>query len=102
MRIPYGEGEHAAQVMHHRFAPLGIEVQQDLRVRLAAKFAALGLEAEAQMTVVVDLAVERNDRSAIAARHRLRACVGEIDDRQAPMAEAETAIVRKERAHAIG
>ena len=38
--IPKGEGEHAAQALQHRFAPLQVAYQQNLGVGMRCKFPA--------------------------------------------------------------
>src|SRR5690606_36362789 len=44
-------------------------------------------EAGAEGLVVVDLAVERDHKRAVVARHRLRAGLGEVDDGEAAVGE---------------
>ena len=67
-------------------------MQQDLGVGLASENVALCLETAAQFAIVVNLAVEGDDQLAVGADHRLGAGVGEIDDREPPVPEADAAI----------
>jgi len=50
---------------------------------------AQGLELSAQRAEVVDLPVVRNGHLAVLARHRLVACVREIEDGEAGMGESD-------------
>ena len=47
--------------LDHGVAVLGVELQQDLGVGSAAEDAPLGLQLGAQLAIIVDLAVERDD-----------------------------------------
>ena len=96
------ESEHAAQVVDHGLALLGIEMQQDLGIRAGAEDAAPSLEAVAQLPEVVDLAVEGDDVLAVGAEHRLRGCGGEIDDGEATVPEADAAVLGDPLTHAVG
>ena len=83
--IPDGEGEHAAQPVHHRGAVARVEVQKRLRIGGRAEARAGSLEFCAQRLVVVDLAVEGDDNIAVHTRHRLGCAIRQVEDRQPPM-----------------
>ena len=89
--VPDGEGEHPAQALGKLFAPLLVTVDQDLGVAVALEDVALGDELALEIEEVVDLAVEDDPDRSVLVGHRLRAGRREIDDRQAPVAEAERA-----------
>ncbi len=90
-RVPDGEGEHADQVVEAALASVLIESEQHLRVRARAEAVALRLEPGAQLEEVVDLAVEGEHRSG-RSHHRLVRLGSEVEDRQAAVAEADTAV----------
>ena len=92
--IPNREGKHTPQVVHHRLALLVVEVQQNLGIRLAAKHPAFGFEAFAEGAIIVDLTVKRHDELTVSARHRLRASLRKIDDRETPMPKPDASVVR--------
>jgi hypothetical protein len=50
------------------------------------------LELDAQLRVVVDLAVEHDDETAVFTCHRLGSTVGKVDDREPSMPEAATPV----------
>ena len=52
----------------------------------------VGLELRAQLRIVVDLAVEHDDETAVFTRHRLGGAVGKVEDRQPTMPEAATPV----------
>ena len=83
------EGPHAVQPLDEAVAPLAVAVEQHLGVGVVGdEFAAARLQLRAEFGVVVDLAVEDDAELAVARPHRLRAA-GEIDDREAAMAEED-------------
>ena len=96
------EGEHAAQRLDHRRAAVGVELQQHLGVGVGAEAVALGLELRLQLAVIVDLAVEGDGERAVGAVHRLRAALGQIDDREPPVGEADPPVGREPVAAAVG
>ena len=89
--VPDCECEHAAQPMHHLGAMTRVEVQEHLRIGGRAEARAVGLELDAQLRIVVDLAVEHDDEPAVFTDHRLRSALGEIDDRRAADARGRNA-----------
>ena len=84
-RVPDGEGEHPAQALGERVAPLLVTVDQDFGVAAGAEDVAPGDQLLAQPEVVVDLAVEGDGDGAVLVLHRLRAGLREVDDRQPPV-----------------
>ena len=89
-RVPQREGEHAVELRDGSIALLLVEVQDHLAVALALE-AVAALEAAPQLAEVVDLAVEDEPQRAVLVRHRLARGVGEVDDREPPMAEPDRA-----------
>ena len=87
--VPQREGEHAAEALDARRAPRFPRVHDDLGVAARAEHVAERLQFGHQRPVVVDLAVVDDDHTAVLVEERLLAG-REIDDGQAPMAEADT------------
>ena len=85
--VEHDEGEHAAEPVQALSAPVLPGDEEHLGVGLRGERAAERLELDAQLPVVVDLAVEHEDVPAVGRRHRLVATRGEVDDRQAGLAE---------------
>ena len=52
--------------------------------------------------MVVDLAVEEDPHAAVLVRHRLHCRVVEVDDREAPVPEADRAVVRDPGPASVG
>ena len=100
--VPDPEGEDAAQVIHAGVAPFLVGVEDHLRVGRRAEGVALGFELLAQLAEVVDLAVEAEPDAAVLVLHRLRALLGEIDDREAPVPERDAPLGEPLRALAVG
>src|SRR5207247_1626349 len=86
--VPDGEGEHPAQALGERVAPLLVPVDQDFGVAAGAEDVAPGDQLLAQPEVVVDLAVEGDGDGAVLVLHRLRAGLREVDDREPPVPTA--------------
>ena len=94
--IPHGKREHADRTPQRfdqppvRSAASSTSVSEWPRQRAAAASrdspSAASISARSA-TVVVDLAVERNDIAAAGRCHRLVPCRGEVEDRQSPMRE---------------
>jgi hypothetical protein len=99
--VPNSEREHPAQRVEHLRAAVGVQVQQNFRVALAAEGATLAFELASQFTIVVDLAVERDHVAPVGAVHRLRPARREVDDRQPPVSEADVLRLRKPKPFAI-
>ncbi len=85
-----GEGEHPDQAVDE---PLGAEAaiggEDDLGVRGRPEPLARGLELRPQLAVVVDAAVEDDRQAPVVIHHRLGAGLGEVDDLQPPVDEAD-------------
>ena len=86
-RIEQREGEHAVEAMDALLAPLAIAMKNDFGVAMGAKDMALRLQFGAHFREIVDFAVEDDRQALILGQHRLRAA-GQVDDRQAQMAQA--------------
>ena len=100
--VPDAEREHPPQRVHHLFPALGVEMQQHLGVGVRAENAAPALELAAQLAVVVDLAVERDAEAPVGGGHRLRARLGQVDDREAPVGEADPLVIRDPQPCPVG
>ena len=92
--VPEREREHAPEVLDERRPLLLVEPEQDLGVRRRPEAVALPLEVALERLVVVDLAVEDDrHRPALApGRHRLGAALGEVDDREPAVPQADAAV----------
>ena len=77
-------------------------MQQDLGIALRAEWTAPGLQLGTELAVVVDLAVKGDDERTIVIFHRLGAGGGEVDNREAAMAQANAAVGGNPIAGAIG
>ncbi len=84
--VPEREREHPAQVRDDVLAPLRPPGQYRLGVARRAERPAAARQFVAQLTEVVDFAVEDQRHAAVGAEHRLRTA-RDVDDRQATMAE---------------
>src|SRR6266850_971442 len=73
----------------HRLAVLSVQVEQALRVTMAAELSSFGFEGGADRLEIVDLAVERHREFAIGAVHRLMPGRREIDDAQAARSQGD-------------
>src|SRR6185369_12212623 len=69
--IPQSEGEHAVELADHAVAVLFVQVRQDFGVGSAAKCMSTFFEFRAQLTVVVDLAVENYGDAPVFVENRL-------------------------------
>ena len=87
--VPEREREHAAKARHALLAPGLPGVDDHLGVAVGAKDVAQRLQFGHQLLEVVDLAVEDDADAAVLVEQRLLAG-GHVDDRQPPMAEADT------------
>ena len=79
-----------------------VEVDDRLGVGARAEPVALGLEARAQLGVVVDLAVEGDPDRAVLVGHRLVPGRRQVDDRQPPVAEHHAPVGRLPQAGVVG
>ena len=91
LRVPQRKGEHAGQPADEAVeAPVRVAVHEHLGVGMVRlELIAAPNELRAQDLVVVDLTVVRDPDPAGGVAHRLGRGVGEIDDRQAPVHEAD-------------
>ena len=95
--VPEREREHAAEPVERFRSPAVVRAEHDLHVRRRAELGEPELVAE--LDVVVDLAVVRDPVAALV-RHRLVAGL-EVDDREAPVAEAGVATLVEPHALAV-
>ena len=91
LAIIEGEGELAAQLREHGFdADARREVQHDLGVALRDEACAAGRKLRANASVVVELAVLREQIASVLTREGLTpAVLVEVDDRESRMAHAD-------------
>ncbi len=78
--------------VEHALAPLRPALEQHLGVGGGEEGVAGRLELRPQLAVVVDDPVEDDRQSERRVDHRLRAALGEVDDRQPPVGEAGAAV----------
>jgi hypothetical protein len=88
LRVPDREREHAVQFRDAVRTVLFPEMHDGFGIGAGPEGVAAALEVGPQILEVVDLAIEDDPHGAVFVRHRLVAA-GEVDDRQAPEAEAE-------------
>ena len=86
-RVPEREREHPVERFHDLVLALLVEVKDHLPVALAREAMAV-LQLLAQLAEVVDLAVEDQPERSVFVRHRLAGRVAQVDDGEAPVAEA--------------
>ena len=89
--VPQGKGKHAAETLHTGLAPLFPGMHNDLGVAVGAEYMAGGPQFPGEFLEVVDLAVVDHHHGIILVEQRLLAA-GEIDDGQAPVAEAKAGL----------
>ena len=85
--LDQAEREHPRQPVEHPLAPLGPALQQHLGVGVREERMARPLELRAQLAVVVDDPVEDDRQPERVVDHRLRAALGQVDDREPPVGE---------------
>ena len=86
--VPQREGEHAAEALHARLAPLLPRVNDDFGVAARMEPVTGGREFRDQRLIVVDLAVEDDADRAVLVVQRLLAR-REIDDRESAVPESD-------------
>ena len=90
--VEQGEGEHAVEFPEHVVAPVEVALQKDLGVRARFEHGALGAQPRGKLHVVVDFAVEVDDRPALGIAHGLAAPRRRIEDGQAAVAKDDAAV----------
>src|ERR1700730_11532386 len=86
--IPQADSEHSVAAPQGRLKPPPLDHrQQNLRIATPDEVLALAFEFPPQRSVIVDLAIERNDEPAAVRKHRLPARVGKVDDGEPAMPE---------------
>ena len=90
--VPDGEGEHAAEPVHHVLADQGVGLQQHLGVAARPQHHALLPQLGSQLQVVVNLAVEDHPVALVGRPHRLMAALRQVDDGQPPEAQRDIVI----------
>ena len=93
--VPQGEGEHPDQAVEHGDAQTAIQGQQHLGVAAGVEHLAGRLAFRPQLAVIVDLAVEDDAQGPVGAGHRLRPGLGQVDDRQPAVGQADGAVGRQ-------
>src|SRR5262249_39878281 len=92
MPVPQRQREHAVEAQERPLAPFPEGVKDDFRVAGRAELIAQRLELDAQLAEIIDFAVVGYRVAAVRGRHRLMPGRRQVDDRQAPMSEAERAV----------
>jgi hypothetical protein len=108
--VPEGEGEHPDRLLQRRLEPPGGDaLDQRLGVAVAApgdavalRAAAVFVELGAHRGVIVDLAVVDDHPAPVVRDHRLVAERGEIEDREAAMAETDADFGVQPAARVVG
>jgi hypothetical protein len=90
--VPERDREHPVQALERPLPPLREGAQHDLGVGARAEAVAGRLQLGAQLAEVVDLAVVGEDQAPVLGRHGLLAGGRQVDDREAPVAEADRPI----------
>ena len=90
--VPEPERPHAVEMLEAIRAPLGVRVEDDLRVGLGAELRPLSLELAPQLDIVVDLAVEGEPQIAVGQAHRLVSGRGRVDDGEPLVRQPELAV----------
>src|ERR1700691_2549074 len=85
--VPDSKSEHPTKSMYHLGAMARIEMQEHLGVGGRAEAGAVRLEFGAELRIIVDLAIEYDDETAVFTGHWLGSTVGEVDDRKPSMPE---------------
>ena len=88
--IPQREGEHAIAADQRLLQPPCVECrEQYFGIRMSTESMAATFELDAQIAIVVDLAVEHERVALRGGDHRLMAVGGQIDDRKPAMTEPD-------------
>jgi len=90
--VPERERPHAVEALEAVGTPRRIRVEDDLGVGLRAEASATALEVAAELDVVVDLAVVGDPEAPLGEAHRLVTCGRRVDDAQAPVGQADSAV----------
>ena len=98
--VPDEESPHPAQALEAGLAPFCVGREQHLAVGVGGEGAALAAQLVAQLEIIVDLPVENEVEAPARIGHRLKAGVGEIEDRKPPVPERDRARGRGEFAPA--
>ena len=87
--VPHGEREHAVEPRETVLTPPPVGLQQHLGVGARGEAVPQRLELGAQLLMVVDLAVEYDPDVGVAHREGLQAPVGQVEYREAPVAQPQ-------------
>ena len=99
--IEQSEGEHAVAAREGFRAPLFERLQEHFRVAGALEAMPQGDKLSPQLDVIVDFPVEHYARAPVNVPHGLIAGWGEIDDRQAVVAEHDATAAALDRLHGM-
>src|SRR5690606_40713400 len=94
LTVPCCDREHAVATAQRLYDPeAGNGLHQHFRVGMATprKRTAVG-KRFAELAMVVDLAIERNDPTPIGGRHGLRTGIGQVDDRQPSVCQSDRSV----------
>ena len=90
--VPQHERKHAAQAIDQLRAVFLVAVDEHLGVGATVERVAFGLKLPPQLHKIVDLAVEYNDHAFVLVGHGLCACVGQVQDGQAPEPQRDAVV----------
>ena len=90
--VPDGESEHAVELKQGVEAPLGKCLQQHFTVARRVEGVAPRRQLQLQLLVIVDFPVVGKHISSVARFHRLARRIGQINDRQTPVAKANRSV----------
>ncbi|HMJ54924.1 MAG TPA: hypothetical protein VK540_22765, partial [Polyangiaceae bacterium] len=85
--VPDTQRKHPIKARNDAFAPCPVSLDDDFSVGTGPKGVAARLELAAELMVIVDLAIERDDDLPIVASHGLRPGFRQIQNREAAMTE---------------
>ena len=80
---------------------MGIKVKQDLGVAFGAEPIAGGAQSAAQFLVVINLAVEGYDETAVIGLHRLQPVIGQVDNGETAMGKSGASVAGDPDAAAV-
>ena len=103
LRVPQRDREHAPKLLEAFDAPLLKGMEDDLCIRVIGlpPMSSNFLELSTDFCVVIDLSVERDPKGTILITHRLSGSRRQIDDREAPVPQADAAVVRNPSAGSV-
>ncbi len=103
--VPKPEGEHADRTLEGTaYPPRRYGREQDLRIAVPppSRRRARALQLGAQLGVIVDFTIERDDPAARVGKHRLMPGRREVDDREPPVGQRRAGVLIDPHAVIVG